>query len=1349
MKKLSIVLLAMVLVLACAFAACEVDNAPKTYNVTFTTGDGYTFGGGRVVESGKDYTFTVKIADGYEKSAEFAVKANGKVLAEKDGKYTVSAVTENITVTVTGVVKKAAPIVKHSVTLPTGEGYTVTGATEVVEGENYTFTLAATTGFNIDNAVVKVNGEELDNNGNVGEYTVENVTADLVITVEGVARNSLEVTLTNGIGYKLDGELAATYGLPYTFEVVIGAAFKATDGFAVEVNGTALTAEEDGKYKVANPTEALTITVEGVTIDESKKASFFYAPKNDVDESYNANIVYDGAADTFTVKSVKNTNAYDVAIDPDVVAWYKANGYKYLSMYYNNTNGNVSSLVLYNDATTARYLADKDDPEKAINGLVFAGRKYVSPGKSYLLLDLDNLYVSKNGLYLCMRDGGEGQTVQFSDVKFSQTKPVEAEYISLFTFEAASVKSNIVGVDGGIAINMSGDQPVAISKAQIDKWIAEGKNTLSFRVKIANEDGEFINNVNLWCDFPNALIAAAAQDYVATEGKVVTVDLTDSYYAKGMTFRADNIDLTFYFTEIALTHTDYASVTLTEGTGYTLSGETRIVKGQEYTFKFALTEGYKQGANFAVKVNGEKVDVATDGTVTVAADKVTGDLTVTVEGVEQIVVGNTLTTGDGFEYEVLDGANATAIPYGGTLKFKVNLATDYNQSKFVVKDGEKVLEAVDGVYTITNIRETHIITVEGVALNTYGVALPTSTNYEVKGANTVTYGTDYSFTIAFAAGQDTSAVKVYAQIGNGEKVELAKSGDGYTVTNVTDALTITVEGLKIAKYTVTLTPTEGITYLSENNGIPATEAEHGSTYRFKATFDSAKYGGTLVVKNGDIVLVADGNGVYSVENVSGNIVITVSGLAINTYTVTLTEGEGYTIAAADGSTSPVNYGGSFSFTVVVNSGYIAENLVVKASGTVIEAADGKYTVSNITSNITITIDGVEADVLKEKDYVLPVSGATVAFENGTYTITNGDGSNIYFAINKALIEDMVSQGYKYVTFYLATNGMGNLRINPGMKYINDKPEAMVYSTTSQFLTNNNDYFVYDLNKVEIGEEGFVLFKQDNPTEYCKLSGLKFYKTEDECEIIAHKLYNTANWLDISTASPSWKVTGNSVEIRGWQPTISAAWVQEALEAGYTHMRIEIGAHKETSKYLLCAGSSDKIVALANGVVRLDLTGFKKADGTYNAIIFQGKPAVEGTQEDTTITFQNIKLFKSAETTSWTKRNPNIYCAIEEDGVLVLDTLYSGNDAHVKTSTTWLAALMSKNGEHVQGTIHFETEMIVKGNNTRALVFGINNAVGGIEFPGTGDYTNITYSDGDVLYLGLDHDGVIKIKVSFQ
>lgn len=1205
MKKLSIVLLAMVLVLACAFAACEV--TPTTYTVTLTTGEGYTLSGDKSVEEGKDYTFTLTIADGYEKSADFAVKANGTALSEANGKYTVTAVAANITVIVSGVVKKAAPIVKHSVTLPTGEGYTVTGATEVVDGENYTFTLAATTGFNIDSAVVKVNGEELDNNGNEGEYTVENVTADLTITVEGVARNELEVTLTNGIGYKLDGAATATYGMPYTFEVVLGTAFKATDGFAVKVNGTALTAEEDGKYKVANPTEVLTITVEGVTIDESKKASFFYAPKNDVDESYNANIAYDATTDTFTAKSVKNGNEYDVAIDPDVVAWYKAQGYKYLSLYYNNTNDNVSSLVMYSDAETPVYIAETFN-NATLNGLVFAGRKYVSPGKSYLLLDLDNLYVGENGLYLCMRDGGEGQTVQFSDVKFSQTKPVEAEYISLFTFEAASVKSNIVGVDGGIAINMSGDQPVAISKAQIDQWIAEGKNTLSFRVKIANKDGEFINNANLWCDYPNALIAAGSQDYVATEGKVVTIDLTDSQYANGIIFRADDLELTFYFTEIALTHTDYASVTLVEGTGYTLSGETRIVKGQAYAFKFALTEGYKQNANFAVKVNGEKVNVATDGTVTVAADKVTGDLTVTVEGVEQIVVGNMLTTGDGFEYEVLDGANAAAIPYGGTLKFKVNLATGYNQSKFVVKDGVKVLEAVDSVYTITNIRETHIITVEGVALNTYGVALPTSTNYEVKGANTVTHGTDYSFTIAFAAGQDTSAVKVYAQIGNGEKVELAKSGDGYTVTNVTDALTITIEGLKIAKYTVTLTPTEGITYLSENNGNPATEAEHGSTYRFKATFDSAKYNGTLVVKNGDAVLVADSNGVYSVENVSGSIVITVSGLTINTYTVTLTEGEGYTIAAADGSTSPVNYGGSFSFTVTINSGYIVDTLIVKANGTAIEAADGKYTVSNITSNITITVDGVEKDVFNER--------------------------SLYKA-----------------SWYSGNAVEGNKQI------------------TIQ-------------------------------------SGTK----------------------------------------------ITAAWVKAALEAGYTHLRFDFKATGSGNALICNAPDWSRFYRTpsADGVtVRIDLTEMVK-NGEAVDINFDSNGSATSN-----FVLSNFALFKSAETTSWTKSSTSMYCAVEESGNYVIDTNQCGDNANVLTTAEWWAkyANNAKANEVSQRTILVYGRYLTAGKNTDGMLFGRHSTVEHV----VGDtantefvyktFNNTTYNDGDKFLMGLRKEGVYEFGIS--
>ena len=388
------------------------------------------------------------------------------------------------------------------------------------------------------------------------------------------------------------------------------------------------------------------------------------------------------------------------------------------------------------------------------------------------------------------------------------------------------------------------------------------------------------------------------------------------------------------FAACETTPTTY-TVTLTTGEGYTLSGDKSVEEGKDYTFTLTIADGYEKSAEFAVKANG-KVLAEKDGKYTVSA--VTENITVTVTG--------------------------------------------------VVKKAAPIVK--------------------------HSVTLPTGEGYTVTGATEVVDGENYTFTLAATTGFniDSAVVKV-----NGEELDNNGNEGEYTVENVTADLTITVEGLKIAKYTVTLTPTEGITYLSENDGKPATEAEHGSTYRFKATFDNAKYNGTLVVKNGDTELAADDNGVYSVENVSGNIVITVSGLAINTYTVTLTEGEGYTIAAADGSTSPVNYGGSFSFTVVVNSGYIAENLVVKANGTAIEAADGKYTVSNINSNITITVDGVEQDVFNERS-LYKTSWYSGNAEAGDKKITVQPGTQI----KSEWVQAALNAGYTHLRFDFIASG---------------------------------------------------------------------------------------------------------------------------------------------------------------------------------------------------------------------------------------------------------------------------------------------------------------------------------------
>ncbi len=81
--------------------------------------------------------------------------------------------------------------------------------------------------------------------------------------------------------------------------------------------------------------------------------------------------------------------------------------------------------------------------------------------------------------------------------------------------------------------------------------------------------------------------------------------------------------------------------------------------------------------------------------------------------------------------------------------------------------------------------------------------------------------------------------------------------------------------------------------------------------------------------------------------------------APKTYTVTLQGGTGYTIAATGGSKSPVNAGGSFSFTVTPSNGYTRGNgFSLKANGTTLTSNNGVYTISNINANQTVSVSGI-------------------------------------------------------------------------------------------------------------------------------------------------------------------------------------------------------------------------------------------------------------------------------------------------------------------------------------------------------------------------------------------------------
>ena len=123
-----------------------------------------------------------KLKNGEERDVSNYVSV---VKNEETGGYTVSY-TYGFDNANYGLKTVTAEIADYTVTIPTGEGYTITGEKTVKNGEDYTFTVTVTEGYDAANMVVKVNDAEVT--AVDGKYTVEKVSSDLTITVSGVKK---------------------------------------------------------------------------------------------------------------------------------------------------------------------------------------------------------------------------------------------------------------------------------------------------------------------------------------------------------------------------------------------------------------------------------------------------------------------------------------------------------------------------------------------------------------------------------------------------------------------------------------------------------------------------------------------------------------------------------------------------------------------------------------------------------------------------------------------------------------------------------------------------------------------------------------------------------------------------------------------------------------------------------------------------------------------------------------------------------------------------------------------------------------------------------------------------------
>lgn len=232
----------------------------------------------------------------------------------------------------------------------------------------------------------------------------------------------------------------------------------------------------------------------------------------------------------------------------------------------------------------------------------------------------------------------------------------------------------------------------------------------------------------------------------------------------------------------------------------------------------------------------------------------------------------------------------------------------------------------------------------------YTVTKPEGEGFAFEGADKVTHGEDYAFTIKAKYGYKDLKVTV-----NGAEVTL--TDDAYTIAAVDKAPVITAEVSPIAY---------GIAAEGEGFTLdPATTSvEYNQSYTFEVKpaegYEIGADGLIVQVKGSDTALEADENGKYTIPGIQADTVVVVSGMVKKTYTITLPTGDGFTVTADSGSNT-VEHGEDFAFTVTVDSGngYVqSPTFAVKVGDTALTGNNGKYSISDVTENKTVSVSGV-------------------------------------------------------------------------------------------------------------------------------------------------------------------------------------------------------------------------------------------------------------------------------------------------------------------------------------------------------------------------------------------------------
>lgn len=502
------------------------------------------------------------------------------------------------------------------------------------------------------------------------------------------------------------------------------------------------------------------------------------------------------------------------------------------------------------------------------------------------------------------------------------------------------------------------------------------------------------------------------------------------------------------------------TVTLTQGTGYTIAatgdaGE--VEKGGSFEFSVTVADGYKFTDSFAVKANGTPLTgvQSDDKTYVFEVADITEDVTVTVEGIDAVLAA-------GYTVSV----------------------TPETQTKQPSETAEVTIKVESDDVTGFNALYAQL-TYDPAYL---ALATTTVEGYEITDSDgTVTvvgYGEDKSLGNAVTVGFTVTAVPE-----GGTVVTLVQA-------NVDASANADVQDAPEANYgNTTATINVGghnVTY-PESDFTGDNVVDDGEDYTLTAKDPNYVYTLVATVDGETVPVIDNGDGTYTVENVTGELVITIeekTGKEVNVTVNGAQDGQVVYEATANYMTDyvfTVNAVEGFSTAVAVTVGgtdytYSAQNYTYTIDGADI-TGDIVITVTNTVSEYTVSFEGTGAGdassdnmavnhgddftftVTEEDGYVYEITAAMDGVDvdvadngDGTYTIRNVTG-DLAITVEKSEKEKPTVEVYEYVkvdnfVVYLVTatsesiSESGALGYNGNVMYWSDEYNAYAYLVIS-------------------------------------------------------------------------------------------------------------------------------------------------------------------------------------------------------------------------------------------------------------------------------------------------------------